>query len=125
MPRISPTQPHPFDLEVGARVASRRRKLGLSQTDLGQAVGITFQQVQKYERGTNRISASRLYEISKVLKVTCAELMGENGARGRDDLSEMDAASQKLLVAWGRLDERDQHAVLGLAQTLAGLKQAI
>ncbi|GAD59286.1 transcriptional regulator, Cro/CI family [Brevundimonas abyssalis TAR-001] len=63
---------------MGARIAFRRRELGLSQTNLGQAVGITFQQVQKYERGTNRVSASRLYEMSKVLNVTCGWLMGED-----------------------------------------------
>ncbi|MBA3999162.1 helix-turn-helix transcriptional regulator [Brevundimonas sp.] len=125
MPRIALTQPHPFDIEVGARVAIRRRAMGLSQTDLGQAVGITFQQVQKYERGANRISASRLFEMSKVLGVSCAWLMGEEGAPGGSDLRGVDASSQKLLVAWERLDARDQVAVLNLAQTLAASKPPV
>jgi transcriptional regulator with XRE-family HTH domain len=59
---------NPVDLHVGARVRMRRKFLGLSQTDLAAALGLTFQQVQKYERGSNRVSASKLYEISKYLK---------------------------------------------------------
>ena len=58
-----------FDAHVGTRVRLRRMILGLSQTTLGDAIGVTFQQVQKYERGTNRISASRLQGIATLLKV--------------------------------------------------------
>ncbi len=57
------------DAHVGNRVRTRRTLLGLSQTHLGDALGITFQQVQKYEKGSNRIGASRLYDLSKVLDV--------------------------------------------------------
>lgn len=60
---------HPVDTHVGNRLRQRRALLGMSQTDLGKAVGLTFQQVQKYERGFNRISSSRLFEFSKVLDV--------------------------------------------------------
>jgi transcriptional regulator with XRE-family HTH domain len=60
---------HPVDIHVGKRIRMRRKILGLSQDDLGKAVGVTFQQVQKYERGTNRVGSSRLYELSKVLGV--------------------------------------------------------
>ncbi len=63
-------KPHPVDVHVGARVRMRRKLLGMSQTGLGDALGLTFQQVQKYERGTNRISASRLYDLSRVLDVS-------------------------------------------------------
>ncbi len=63
-------KPHPVDVHVGARVRMRRTLLGMTQTDLGDAVGLTFQQVQKYERGTNRISASRLYDLARVLDVS-------------------------------------------------------
>jgi len=62
-------RPRPVDVHVGSRVRLRRTMLGMSQEKLGQAIGLTFQQVQKYERGTNRIGASRLYELSKVLDV--------------------------------------------------------
>lgn len=58
-----------MDVHVGSRVRLRRTTLGLSQEKLGDAIGLTFQQVQKYERGTNRIGASRLFELSKVLDV--------------------------------------------------------
>lgn len=61
--------PNPIDVHVGARLRLRRTLLGLSQEKLGEAVGITFQQLQKYERGSNRISASRLYNLSQVLGV--------------------------------------------------------
>ncbi len=60
----------PIDAYVGARVRLRRMLLGMTQTTLGDALGLTFQQVQKYERGTNRISASRLYDLSRVLDVS-------------------------------------------------------
>ncbi|WP_374470973.1 helix-turn-helix domain-containing protein [Phenylobacterium sp.] len=59
---------HPVDRHVGVRVRLRRKALGLSQDKLADALGLTFQQVQKYERGTNRISASKLWEIARVLK---------------------------------------------------------
>ncbi len=60
---------NPIDVHVGARLRARRTLLGLSQTALGDALGITFQQQQKYETGGNRISASRLYDVSKLLGV--------------------------------------------------------
>jgi transcriptional regulator with XRE-family HTH domain len=60
---------HPVDMHVGVRLRQRRTLLGMSQTTLGDAVGLTFQQVQKYERGSNRLSASRLVEFAKVLDV--------------------------------------------------------
>ena len=61
--------PNPVDIYVGSKVKSRRLILGLSQEELAKSIGLTFQQVQKYERGTNRISVSRLVDICKVLKV--------------------------------------------------------
>ena len=61
--------PSPVDVHVGARLRQRRTLLGMSQTALGEAIGIAFQQVQKYERGANRISASRLFGLSRVLDV--------------------------------------------------------
>ncbi len=60
----------PIDGHVGARVRQRRTLLGMNQTKLGDALGLSFQQVQKYERGTNRISSSRLYDLARVLDVS-------------------------------------------------------
>ncbi len=62
-------QPNPVDIHVGKRVRMRRTLMGMSQTKLGDALGLTFQQVQKYENGSNRIGASRLYQISQILAV--------------------------------------------------------
>jgi transcriptional regulator with XRE-family HTH domain len=62
-------RPDPIDVHVGSRVRLRRNMLGLSQEKLGEAIGLTFQQVQKYERGANRIGASRLWELGEVLGV--------------------------------------------------------
>jgi transcriptional regulator with XRE-family HTH domain len=62
--------PNPIDRHVGSRVRMRRILLGMSQEKLGEALDLTFQQVQKYEKGTNRIGASRLQQISKILNVT-------------------------------------------------------
>jgi len=59
--------PNPIDLHVGARIRLRRRMQGVSQEKLAEALGLTFQQVQKYERGANRVSASKLYEIASAL----------------------------------------------------------
>lgn len=62
-------QPNPIDIHVGSRVRLRRMMLGMSQEKLGEHLGITFQQIQKYEKGTNRIGASRLQHIARVLTV--------------------------------------------------------
>lgn len=62
-------RPNPMDAHVGSRVRLRRMLLGMSQEKLGESLGLTFQQVQKYEKGVNRIGASRLFELSRVLDV--------------------------------------------------------
>ncbi len=62
-------KPNPIDIHVGSRIRLRRNMLGMSQEKLGEGLGITFQQIQKYEKGTNRVGASRLQAISSVLGV--------------------------------------------------------
>jgi transcriptional regulator with XRE-family HTH domain len=69
MMMIAKKAPNPVDKHVGARVRMRRMMLSMSQEKLGDALGLTFQQVQKYEKGTNRIGASRLQQISNILQV--------------------------------------------------------
>jgi transcriptional regulator with XRE-family HTH domain len=66
---IAKKSPNPIDKHVGSRVRMRRMMLSMSQEKLGDALGLTFQQVQKYEKGTNRIGASRLQQISQILQV--------------------------------------------------------
>jgi transcriptional regulator with XRE-family HTH domain len=88
-------KPNPVDVHVGRRVRLRRTLLGLSQEKLATAIGLTFQQVQKYERGANRVGASRLFELSRVLDVPVSfffddmapELSGR-GASKRGGLAE-------------------------------------
>jgi transcriptional regulator with XRE-family HTH domain len=62
-------KPNPIDIHVGSRIRLRRNMLGMSQEKLGENLGITFQQVQKYEKGTNRVGASRLQAIASILEV--------------------------------------------------------
>ena len=69
MAATRPKEPNPTDKHVGGRIRMRRIMLGMSQTDLGNAVAVTFQQVQKYEKGTNRVSASRMQQFAKILDV--------------------------------------------------------
>jgi transcriptional regulator with XRE-family HTH domain len=80
--------PNPVDRHVGLRMRMRRKELGLSQERLAEAVGLTFQQIQKYERAANRISASKLWELSRALKTGVgyfyeglAELEAESGSQ--------------------------------------------
>jgi len=67
---VSKMGPRSVDLYVGRRVRERRTLIGMSQEKLGEVVGLTFQQIQKYEKGMNRVSASRLYEFSTILGVS-------------------------------------------------------
>jgi len=67
--KLGPRSPNPVDVHVGARIRLRRKLLKMSQEKLGEKLGVTFQQVQKYERGANRVGASRLWKLSEVLDV--------------------------------------------------------
>ena len=80
---MSTKAPNPVDKYVGSRVRMRRIMLGMSQEKLGEALGLTFQQVQKYEKGTNRVGASRLQQISEILQVPVSFLFdgGPSGSR--------------------------------------------
>lgn len=72
-------KPNPIDVHVGARVRLRRTLLGMSQEKLGEALGLTFQQVQKYERGANRVGASRLFDLARVLDVPVSFFFDDMG----------------------------------------------
>ncbi len=100
--------PNPIDIHVGARLRLRRTLLGLSQEKLGEAVGITFQQLQKYERGSNRISASRLYNLSQVLGVPVSYFF--------DDMPSPDSAVTKSLTALP--SETDEFESMARRETL-------
>jgi transcriptional regulator with XRE-family HTH domain len=76
------TGPDPIDVAVGERLRIRRRWMGLSQTHLAQALGLTFQQIQKYEKGKNRVSASMLVKAAAALETSVAYLVDEDGLSG-------------------------------------------
>lgn len=78
---------NPVDAHVGGRLRLRRALIGMSQEKLAEAVGLTFQQVQKYERGTNRVSASRLYQFSKILDVPVSYFFDQYKDSSADNFS--------------------------------------
>ncbi|MCE9648175.1 MAG: helix-turn-helix transcriptional regulator [Parvibaculum sp.] len=91
MPRKSP---NPIDVHVGGRVRMRRMLVGMSQEKLGDSLGLTFQQVQKYEKGANRIGASRLYQIARVLGVPIEffyDGVAPEGPAGADGFAEAES----------------------------------
>jgi transcriptional regulator with XRE-family HTH domain len=99
--------PDPVDVHVGARIRTRRLLLGMNQETLASALGLTFQQVQKYEGGANRVSASRLAEVAEVLGVPVAyffrdlELTGETGAGEGREIREMMQRPEAIeLIRW-------------------------
>lgn len=113
-------KPNDVDIHVGKRLRVRRSLLGLSQEKLADAIGLTFQQVQKYERGVNRISAGRLYQFSKILDVPVTyfyeQVMGgqNNAALGMSDNdqegfdsavpTEQDEETIKLIKAYYQIE---------------------
>jgi transcriptional regulator with XRE-family HTH domain len=96
---------NPVDSQVGARMRARRLVLGISQDDLGKAVGVSFQQIQKYEKGANRIGASRLQKLSQALQVPISyffEGLGDGTSDGEEDnIIGFLATSQGLALAKG------------------------
>jgi len=129
---------HPIDVHVGQRVRLRRTLLGWSQEKLAQALGLTFQQVQKYERGANRIGASRLFDLSRVLDVPVSfffddmplEAMPATTAGATEGLAETPAdyeadpmarrETRGLVTAYWEIAEPDlRRRVFDLAKALA------
>lgn len=101
-PNYQITNNNPIDVHVGRRVRLRRTLLGMSQEQLGDALNITFQQVQKYERGSNRISASRLWDIGQILDVPVSFFF--------DDMSDDTAAhSPRRMKSGGVKDEYEEN----------------
>jgi transcriptional regulator with XRE-family HTH domain len=128
--------PNPIDKHVGSRVRMRRMMLGMSQEKLGDALGLTFQQVQKYEKGTNRIGASRLQQISNILQVPVAfffegapHLAGSPALQGAEEapspayVSDFLATSDGLSLtkAFMRIpDAKLRRRIVDLVQQIAG-----
>ncbi len=135
---MSTKSPNPVDKHVGSRIRMRRIMLSMSQEKLGEALGLTFQQVQKYEKGTNRVGASRLQQISEVLQVPVSFLFdgaptkttnGEGFAEGpspayvTDVLSTSDGVA--LVRAFSRIgDPKLRRSIVELAEQIAAREDA-
>ena len=107
--------PQPVDIEVGRRIHALRRRLGLTRRDLAQEAGVTFQQIQKYEDGQNRISSARLAAIALRLGVSPAALFGETA-----DPAQQAAEIETLLTAFDDIqDPAQRRSLLTVATTMA------
>ena len=120
--------PEQVDAFVGARISLRRSALGLSPTALAQQLGISFQQVQKYETGQNRISASRLHRVATVLATSVeaffppVETARQPGDDGWEALRHITASpdGRAVAAAWPRIEDRDlRKAVARIVRALA------
>lgn len=125
-------KPNPIDIHVGGRIRLRRNMLGMSQEKLGEHLGITFQQIQKYEKGTNRVGASRLQAISSILEAPVAYFFeGAPGGRPEDGFAEDNqtdyvvdflSSSEGLVLnrAFARItDPKVRRKIIDLVRTLA------
>lgn len=110
--------PNPVDVHVGNRVRIRRRTLSLSQTALADAVGITFQQIQKYENGKNRISSSRLQQIAHVLGVSVSFFFEELPDRSKASNAKIGVASANFALKFAASSEG-----LSLAKAFQNIKR--
>lgn len=121
--------PHPVDRHVGRRVCEKRIGLGYNQSDLGKALGLTFQQIQKYEKGTNRISSSKLWDISQFFKVDVSYFFeglgqgeigfGEGGALAFDHGYPSTRYSIEIARLAPQLSSRQQRLALELIRLLS------
>lgn len=109
-------KPRDIDVWVGARIAARRMELGLTQSDLAKALGITFQQVQKYERGTNRVSSSKLWLTAEFLGLPLNALFPEHSDL-EGDVEDLRAATplvRKIALEAKRLSPTDQRVMVSV-----------
>jgi transcriptional regulator with XRE-family HTH domain len=119
-----PGRSAPLEVAIGARMRTRRRQLGLSQSDLAGRLGVSFQQVQKYERGANRVAASTLLSAARALGVTVGWMVGEDQSLEPADEDVFRALSRpgalELLDAFNRIPEaRSRQALVSLAREMA------
>lgn len=116
--------PHLIDILMGARIRKLRTERGMSQEQLGKALGVTFQQVQKYERGANRISSSRLFQTAQALRITTSALFHDiENEVGKPVLNETHAPTTLELRAardFAGLDRDYQMAVHRIIKVLKG-----
>ena len=113
--------PRPVDVHVGGRVRARRTLIGMSQTELGKRVGLTFQQIQKYEKGMNRIAAGRLWQISLILGQPISwffEGIGKQKRKGDDFLAKIETL--KFVRYFSACDPDVQNHLAAMIKAVAG-----
>lgn len=121
----NPKSANPDDVAIGSNIRALRQRRGLSQEKLADALGVTFQQVQKYEKGTNRVSGSKMVAVSKALAVPLEALFAGTGSEVTDGLPMpqlpiLSAQAQRLAAAFDRMDDTSQRRhILGLVEALA------
>ncbi len=96
--RAGPSTPHPVDLHIGQQIRIRRIQSNVSQSDLGRRIGVSFQQVQKYENSRNRVSASMLYEVASCLNVSVATFFEGLPEPGTGDLTHVAASIDERIT---------------------------
>lgn len=111
-PHREMTKANPVDVYVGLRVRQRRTLLGMSQTKLGQSVDLTFQQIQKYETGANRISSSRLFEFANVLHVTVPYFFAGYETGKADDVAEAARRSRRKATSKRATPDNDDSKLI-------------
>ncbi|MCC5985050.1 MAG: helix-turn-helix transcriptional regulator [Rhodobacteraceae bacterium] len=114
---------HPVDVHVGKRIRQRRWMLGMTQQQLAEAVGIKFQQIQKYETGTNRVSASRLWDVAHALDVSISFFFEglDQQANGATDMPEElleNREAMHLVRAYYAIPENQRRRLVDLARVL-------
>lgn len=108
------------DVKIGHRIKARRQVVGLSQSALGKAMGVTFQQVQKYEKGTNRVSAGNLIKIARALNTDPHALLGMNGAPTGDDLFDVlsDHAVSQIVRALRPISHQQRRIIADVVMSM-------
>src|SRR5829696_5370036 len=128
---VSTKAPDPMDIALGAAVRIRRRTLGISQEALAEQCGVSFQQVQKYENGANRISFSPLVQISRALKCRVVDLMDVLDAPDGETTGDLDLLTRmrtpgalELLGAYEKLPPDARNSLIGFLRILTSEKEA-
>jgi transcriptional regulator with XRE-family HTH domain len=126
MAEVSNKSPDPLDVALGASVRIRRRTIGMSQEALAEQCGVSFQQIQKYENGANRISFSRLVQIARALKCRVTDLMDVLDTPAGEGEAEMDLlgrmrtpGAMELLNAYEKLPPESRSSLLGFLRSLS------
>lgn len=132
MSEVSTKSPDPMDIALGAAVRIRRRTIGMSQEALADQCGVSFQQIQKYENGTNRISFSRLVQISRALRCRVTDLMDVFDGADMETAEDLNLLNRmrtpgalELLTGYEKLAPEVRSSILHLVRTLTAQQDTV